>query len=138
MEGEHRSRIDRARSASVHRMLTETFARQFAADWIQAWNSHDLDAIISHYADDVVLTSPAAAKLLGEPSGQVSGKENVRAYFRRGLEAFPQLKFSLIDVFWGVSSVVLCFENQRGTRTAEFMEVNANGRVVRVVANYNG
>lgn len=124
--------------ASVHRMLTETFARQFAAAWIQAWNSHDLDAIISHYAADVVLTSPAAARLLGDPSGQVSGKENVRAYFRRGLEAFPQLKFSLVDVFWGLSSVVLCFENQRGTRTAEFMELNADGRVVRVVANYNG
>ena len=119
-------------------MLTETFARQFAADWIQAWNSHDLDAIISHYADDVALISPAAAKLLGDPSGQVSGKDNVRAYFRRGLEAFPQLKFSLVDVFWGVSSVVLCFENQRGTRTAEFMELNPAGKVMQVVANYNG
>ena len=119
-------------------MLTETFARQFAADWIQAWNSRDLDAIMSHYADDVVLTSPAAAKLLNDPSGLVKGKENVRAYFQRGLEAFPQLNFSLIDVCWGVSSVVLCFENQRGTHTAEFMELNGDGKAMRVVANYNG
>ena len=118
-------------------MLTETLARQFAADWIQAWNSHDLDAIMSHYADDVVLTSPAAAKLLADPTGIVQGKERVREYFRRGLEAFPQLRFSLIDVFGGVSSVVLCFENQRGTRTAEFMELDPQGRVIRVVANYS-
>ncbi|HUN90077.1 MAG TPA: nuclear transport factor 2 family protein [Terriglobales bacterium] len=119
-------------------MLTETFARQFAADWIHAWNSHELEAIMSHYAEDVVLTSPAAAKLLGEPSGLVQGKEDVREYFRRGLEAFPQLKFSLVDVFWGVSSVVLCFENQRGTRTAEFMEIDAEKLIMRVIANYNG
>ena len=119
-------------------MFTENFARKFAADWIQAWNAHDLDAIMSHYADDVELTSPAAARLLNDPSGTIKGKENVREYFRRGLEAFPQLKFSLIDVCWGVSTVVLCFENQRGTHTAEFMELDADSRVVRVVANYNG
>ena len=119
-------------------MLTETFARQFAAEWIQAWNSRDLDAIMSHYADDVVLTSPAAAKLLNDPMGLVQGHESVRDYFRRGLEAFPQLKFSLIEVFWGVSSIVLCFQNQRGTHTAEFMEFNEDGKVMQVVANYSG
>jgi hypothetical protein len=31
---------------------------------------------------------------------------------------------------------VLYYTNQKGTRTAEFMELSAAGRVVRVVANY--
>ena len=117
-------------------MLSETEARQFAHAWIRAWNSHDLDAVMSHYAPEVVLTSPTAAKLLGDPSGIVAGKEAVRRYFERGLEAYPNLTFELLDVMWGVSSVVLYYVNQKSTRTGEFMEFDANQKVVRVVANY--
>jgi len=36
----------------------------------------------------------------------------------------------------GVSSVVLYYVNQNGTKTSEFMELDANQKVVRVVANY--
>ena len=118
-------------------MLSETEARQFADGWVLAWNSHDLDAVMSHYAPEVVLTSPAAAKLLSDPSGIVAGKEGVRCYFERGLEAYPNLTFELLDVMWGVSSVVLYYVNQKGTKTGEFMELDANQKVVRVVANYN-
>jgi len=118
-------------------MLLETEARQFAHSWVQAWNSHDLDAVMSHYAQEVVLTSPTAAKLLGDASGAVKGKEALRSYFNRGLEAFPNLTFELLDVMWGISSVVLYYVNQKGTKTGEFMELDANQKVVRVVANYN-
>ena len=118
-------------------MLSETEARQFAHAWVQGWNSHDLDAVMSHYAPKVVLTSPTAAKLLNDPSGIVSGKQALRSYFQRGLEAYPNLTFELLDVMWGVSSVVLYYVNQKGTKTAEFMEFDMNQKVVRVVANYS-
>jgi ketosteroid isomerase-like protein len=49
-------------------VLTKKLASQFAQDWIQAWNSHDLDDIMSHYDDEVALTSPVAAQLLGDPN----------------------------------------------------------------------
>ncbi len=53
-----------------------------------------------------------------------------------GLNAYPELHFELEEVFSGVSSVVVLYRNQKGTRTAEFMELSGNGKVVRVVANY--
>lgn len=112
-------------------------AKEFAKDWIDAWNSHDLDRILSHYASEVVLVSPAAAKLIGDPSGTVRGKDAMRSYFQKGLEVFPNLKFTLVDVMHGLSSVVLYYENQRGTKTGEFMEFDADGAVIRVVANYS-
>jgi hypothetical protein len=118
-------------------MLSEVEARRFAEDWVRAWNSHDLEAIMSHYATEVVLTSPTAAKLLGDASGTVRGREALRSYFARGLEAFPNLTFELLDVMWGISSIVLYYVNQKGTKTAEFMELGANQKVVKVVANYN-
>jgi predicted ester cyclase len=119
-------------------MLTEAAARQFAKDWVLAWNSHDLDAIMAHYGSDAVLTSPVAAQLLRDPSGTVTGLEALRAYFQRGLEAYPNLAFDLVDVMWGLSSVVLYYVNQKGTKSGEFMEFDAFGKVVRVVANYSG
>jgi hypothetical protein len=118
-------------------VLSEAEARKIADDWTRAWNSHDLEAIMSHYAPEVVLISPTAAKLLGDSSGTIKGKEAVRSYFARGLEAFPNLSFELLDVMWGISSVVLYYLNQKGTKTGEFMELDANQKVSRVVANYN-
>jgi predicted ester cyclase len=112
-------------------------ARKLANDWVAAWNANDLDLIMTHYEDAIELTSPAAAQLLGTPDGRVVGKPNLRAYFQRGLEAYPELRFQLEDVLWGINSVVLYYTNQKGTRTAEFMELSANGKVARVVANYN-
>jgi predicted ester cyclase len=119
-------------------MITEDKARDFAAHWIHAWNSHDLVDILSHYAEDVVLVSPVAARILNDPAGTVRGKDALRAYFQKALEAYPNLRFNLLDTLWGLSSVVLYYVNQKGTKTGEFMEFDSHGRVVRVVANYNG
>ncbi len=101
--------------------MTRDEAWNLANHWVAAWNGHDLDLIMMHYA----------------PDGTVAGKANLRAYFQRGLEAYRELHFQLEDVLWGVNSVVLYYTNQKGTRTAEFMELSATGKVARVVANYS-
>ena len=117
--------------------MTREDAGNLAKHWVAAWNAHDLDQIMAHYEDAIELTSPVAARLLGTPDGKVVGKANLRAYFQRGLEAYPELHFRLEEVLAGVNSVVLLYANQKGTRTAEFMELSANGKVRRVVANYS-
>jgi predicted ester cyclase len=117
--------------------MTRDEAWKLAEHWVGAWNAHDLELILTHYEEDVELTSPVAAQLLGTADGKVVGKANLRAYFQRGLAAYPELYFKLENVFWGLNSVVLCYLNQKGTRTAEFMELSATGKVARVVANYS-
>ena len=116
--------------------MTRDEAWKLANHWVAAWNAHDLDSIMTHYDDAIELTSPVAAQLLGTPDGKVVGKANLKAYFQRGLEAYPELRFRLKDVLSGINSVVLIYTNQKGTRTAEFMELSAIGKVARVVANY--
>jgi len=117
--------------------MTRDEAWNLANLWVAAWNAHDLDLIMTHYEDAVELTSPAAAQLLGTPAGKVVGKAGLKDYFRRGLDAYPQLNFRLMDVFWGINSLVLHYTNHKGTRTAEFMELSTTGKVARVVANYS-
>jgi hypothetical protein len=117
--------------------VTRDEAWKLANYWVAAWNAHDLDLIMKHYEDAIELTSPAAAQLLGTEDGKVVGKANLRAYFQRGLTAYPELQFRLENVLWGVNSVVLYYANQKGTRTAEFMELSTTGKIARVVANYS-
>ncbi len=130
----HRSQL----KLMINAVLTETKARKFAKEWTEAWNSHDLDAIMGHYAAGVKLISPVAARLLDDPAGEVVGSSALRKYFQKGLEVYPELSFELLDVMWGISSVVLYYRNHVGTKSGEFMEIDSDGKVVRVVANYNG
>jgi hypothetical protein len=118
--------------------LQGSFARQFAQDWVNAWNSRDLDRIMAHYDEDVALTSPVALNLLKNGDGVIQGKAALRDYFARGLQAYPQIRFDLKDVLWGVETIVLCYANNvRGSKTAEVMQVSPSGKIRRVWANYD-
>jgi len=109
----------------------------FAHDWIDAWNAHDLERILSHYEDEALLTSPVALKLLNG-DGTVRGKAALRAYFLRGLEAYPNLRFDLVDTLWGTETIVVFYiNNVRGNKTAEVMQISPEGMIRRVWANYD-
>jgi hypothetical protein len=117
-------------------MITPSEAERFAREWLEAWNRQDLEAILSHYAEDVELTSPFVVQVLGDPSGTIKGKDNLRMYFSMGLSMFPDLQFHLIQVFAGVSSLVLHYRSVDDILAAETMVFNAQGRVARVLAHY--
>ena len=117
--------------------MDSEFARRFATDWCDAWNAHDLERILSHYEDEALLTSPVALKLLNG-DGTVRGKAALRAYFLRGLEAYPNLRFDLVDTLWGTETIVVFYiNNVRGNKTAEVMQISPEGMIRRVWANYD-
>jgi hypothetical protein len=118
-------------------MLTPEEARDFALGWVKAWNSHDLEAILEHYADDVELTSPLVVQVLGDPSGTLKGKDNLRLYFGMGLALFPDLKFDLIQVLTGVNSLMLHYRSVNDTLGAEVMVLNPQGKAAKVLAHYS-
>ena len=117
--------------------LQASFARELAQDWIDAWNAHDIERILAHYDEEVILTSPVALKLLGG-DGAVRGKAALREYFLRGLQAFPSLRFDPIETLWGVETIVVLYiNNVRGNKTAEVMLLSPEGKIRRVWANYD-
>lgn len=116
-------------------MVTPT-ATDFAQEWIAAWNSHDLDRILSHYAEAVEFVSPFIVKLTGRADGRQHGKSALRDYFARGLAAYPDLRFELHRVYEGVGGLVLEYQSVNGLRAAEAMEFDAGGQVCRVRAHY--
>jgi len=71
---------------SASYLMTEDEARSFAADWIEAWNSHDLDRIMTHYAEDLVLISPIAAQFAERSCGHGQGQGFVARIFPERIE----------------------------------------------------
>jgi ketosteroid isomerase-like protein len=110
--------------------------QDFAREWVEAWNSHDLARILSHYEEDVTLISPRAKLVLGVADGAVRGKAALGDYLRAALVKVPDLKFTLDRVFAGVDSVVIEFHTNDGRHGAEFMDFGINGKVARVLAHY--
>jgi len=118
-------------------MISREKALRIARDWIDSWNRHDLDSIMSHYSEDVELISPIVIKLLGDESATVTGRDALREYFKKGLAAYPDLRFETIEVFTGVYSFVLFYGRHNGPRGAELMELNKEDKIRKVVAHYD-
>jgi hypothetical protein len=75
-------------------------AREHAERWVDAWNRHDVDAVLAMYADEVVLRSPLASTW--DPSnaeGAIRGKTLLHGYFEAALQRFPELQLELLDVY---------------------------------------
>lgn len=117
-------------------MITPAEAERFAQNWARAWNSHLLEAILAHYADEVKLTSPFVVQVLGDPSGTIKGKDSLRMYFGMVLSMFPDLEFELFQVLVGVSSLVLHYKSVNDTLAAEVMVLNPQGKIAEVLAHY--
>jgi ketosteroid isomerase-like protein len=41
-------------------------AHKFASSWIDSWNSHDLEDILSQYSDDIEIATPMIKLATGE------------------------------------------------------------------------
>jgi ketosteroid isomerase-like protein len=93
----------------------------FADGWVQAWNAHDVEAVLAHFHDDVVFTSPVAARLLPETGGVVRGKPALRDYWVTALRHLPDLHFDVVAVYEGESMLVINYRNQRGQLVNEVL-----------------
>jgi ketosteroid isomerase-like protein len=108
----------------------------FGRAWIAAWNSHDLERILSLYAEDSEMTSDKIPALGFDASGTLRGKPNLRAYWGKALQLVPNLHFTLIDTFVSPDSVVVFYENERGKKICEYLRLDADGKIRQGSANH--
>ena len=111
-------------------------AEQFANDWINGWNTHDLQSILSHYSDDFEMSSPVITQVTGNPDGVLKGKQAVGEYWSKALQLFPDLKFTHICTLLGMNSVVIHYYGATGKRVAEVFTFNSAGLVCKAHAHY--
>ncbi len=109
-----------------------TILQAFADDWEAAWNSHDLDRILSHYHPDIVFRSRKAKSLVGE--GVLRGISALRDYWAKALERQPNLRFTVVDIFEGFEMVVITYTNHAGILAAETLRFGDEGLVAEASA----
>ena len=112
------------------------FCTALGKQWIDAWNSHDLERVLALYADETEMTSDKIPMLGFDPSGTVHGKSQLRAYWRKGLDLLPNLHFTLIDVYVSPDSLVVFYSNERGGKICEYLRLNADGKIRQGSANH--
>ena len=117
-------------------MMSREQAERFAGEWVEAWNSRDLDAVLAHYADDIIFHSPRIALVTGESRHSVEGKEALRRYWSQAIEKAPDLRFSIEEVLLGSDALTILFQNHRQQRVAETFIFDQSGSVTRSVATY--
>ena len=119
-------------------MIDAQWAQEFAQEWIDAWNAHDLTRILSHYTDDFEMRSPIIVERMGVASGLLTGKKAVGAYWEPALVASSSLKFVLHDVLVGTNAITLYYYNvTRGRMVAEVLTFNDRRQVVSGSAHYS-
>lgn len=117
--------------------MTKVFAAAFAKQWVDAWNAHDLEKILSYYSEDFAIESPMAVKLCPDSNGTVIGKDEVRKYWTVGLEKTPNLRFELLEVLVGVNSLALyLFNTVSNKKSIEVMSFNSEEKVCRAIVNF--
>ena len=116
--------------------MDRRFAEHFALEWIAAWNAHDLDRILSHYADDFEMASPVIRRLGHAADGRLRGKAAVGAYWRAALDATPSLRFELVATLVGADGLTLLYRGATGRLVAEVMTFDADGKVCAASAHY--
>ncbi|HWG76121.1 MAG TPA: nuclear transport factor 2 family protein [Steroidobacteraceae bacterium] len=116
-------------------MLDYAWAEGFARDWVASWNSHDVERVLSHYADDFEMESPLIVCRLRIPTGRLKGKEAIRSYWAGGLHSTPNLEFKLLDFAVGVNTIAIRYYSLTLDRTVtEVIEFNERRLGVRAAA----
>ena len=108
----------------------------FAEDWIDSWNSHDIERILSHYAQEIEFRSLLIVDRYSDPTGVITNREKLKEYFSLGLTKNTALRFNLLEVLVGVNQILLYYENARGGRTGELFEFDSSSKVIRSSACY--
>lgn len=111
-------------------------AEVFAREWLDAWNSHDLERVLSHYAPDARVTSPVAARRVAGSGGTVVGHAALAAYWRPVLAPGSALRFELVEVLRTVDGATIIYRNQDGQTVAETVRWNAQGLVTEALVSY--
>lgn len=104
-----------------------------ARAWMRAFNAHDVDALVSLYADDATHTSPKIRALHPETSGKLVGKSALATWWRDANARLPNLRYEETAITANASRVIVEYlrhaPNEAVMPVAEAFDI-VNGAIV--------
>jgi ketosteroid isomerase-like protein len=108
-------------------------AASFARIWAEDWNRRDVEAVLAHFHDDVVFTSPTALAVVG--AAAVRGKAALREYWNTAMARITSLRFSVDRVLWDapgreLAIIYVAEINGQGRRVSENLRFDSQEKVI--------
>jgi ketosteroid isomerase-like protein len=111
-------------------VCTQADSRDFAERWVSAWNRKDVEAMLTHFSDDVVFASPRVQAILGV--SRVEGKTKLREYWTRAISRVQTIHFALDHVIREGDRMGIVYVAEidgRRMRAAEFLKFGDDGLI---------
>jgi limonene-1,2-epoxide hydrolase len=104
-----------------------------ARAWLQAFNAHDVEALVALYDANATHTSPKIRALHPDTGGRISGKEALASWWRGAIARVPGLHYEATALTADSDRVLLEYVRHASGEppmpVAEVFEV-AGGRIV--------
>ena len=115
--------------------MSEHVTTELLKGFLDAFNRHDLNAIMDHFAEDCVFYMPRGAKPRGD---RYAGKQEVRAGLAKRFEGIPDVHYG-DDQHWVCGDLGVSEWTLTGTSTSgKYIEVRgvdllefAEGKIIR-------
>jgi ketosteroid isomerase-like protein len=111
-------------------VCTQADSRDFAERWVSEWNRKDVEAMLTHFSDDVVFASPRVQAILGV--SRVEGKTKLREYWTRAISRVQTLHFALDHVIREGDRMGIVYVAEidgRRNRAVEFLKFGDDGLI---------
>jgi hypothetical protein len=111
-------------------LSTQINRRVFADQWVSDWNRKDVEAVLAHFGEQVIFTSPRAVAVLGSPT--VEGKARLREYWTRAISRIQTIHFTLDYVIGDRERIGIVYVseiNGKRMRSVEFLVFGEDGLV---------
>lgn len=113
--------------------MTNDDVQTFTDRWAAAWNSRDIDAVLTHFHEDVEFTSPTALAVVGVAT--VRGKARLREYWIAALSRLSSLHFTIDHVVWDanlreLAIIYTSVADGKTKRVSENLRFNAADQVI--------
>lgn len=104
-----------------------------AHQWFDAFNAHDLDALLALYADDAQHYSPKLKARQPGTHGLICGKAALRAWWRDAFDRLPTLRYEVVKLTADEAQVFMEYirhvDGEDDLRVGEVLEIDG-GRIV--------
>ena len=98
-----------------------------AHEWFASFNTHDLETLLSLYADDAEHYSPKLKVRRPETEGWVRGKAALREWWRDAFERLPSLRYEVVKLTGDTEQVFMEYirhvEGEEDLRVGEVLEI---------------
>jgi ketosteroid isomerase-like protein len=112
-------------------------AKTFGEQWTSNWNRKDVEAVLSHFSENVVFTSAKAKAVVG--SARVEGKSKLREYWTNAIGRIRTIHFTLDHVIHDGDRMGIVYTAEidgKRTRAVEFLKFGDDGLVREGEAMY--